>query len=71
MDKTYTFTPQEQGYFARKVSELNIAQSALQTTISFVIEQQGLTGTWQIKRDVSGLEMVDPPPPAASSPEVV
>jgi len=59
MNKTYQFSPQEQAFFTRKIADLNTVQSALQNTISLVIEQQGLQGTWWIKQDGTGLELVE------------
>jgi len=64
MDKTYQFSTQEQAFFARKIVELNTVQSALQNTVSLVIEQQNLQGTWRIKQDGTGLEAVETAPAA-------
>ena len=55
----YKFSPQEQAFFSRKIQDLNVVQMALQQTVSLVIEQQGLQGTWRITQDGSGLEPVD------------
>ena len=55
----YKFSPQEQAFFSRKIQDLNVIQTALQQTVSLVIEQQGLQGTWRISQDGNGLEPVD------------